>query len=216
MIGAGFTGLSAALHTAAAGCSVTVLEAREVGWGGSGRAFGQVVPYLKRGEDAVLAAFGPDWGERLIAGAGAGPAFVAGLIARYGIACEQSGNGLLFAAHAEKAEPDLAPPCWTVEDFVSIRWPMPAALPGPPGLFFKAVTRRHSSGAEVWSWALEWNESHRVVGFFGNPDEIDKVVGTLSQVELDTAGDVRGNHMRFRLEVSLLDENDSLFSAPGR
>lgn len=107
VVGAGFTGLSAALYLAKVGCHVTVLEAKEVGWGGSGRAFGQVVPYLKHGEDAVLAAFGPDWGERLIAGAAAGPAFVAGLIARHRIDCEQSSHGLLFAAHAPKAEPSL-------------------------------------------------------------------------------------------------------------
>lgn len=37
VIGAGFTGLSAALHLARAGISVTVLDAEHVGWGASGR-----------------------------------------------------------------------------------------------------------------------------------------------------------------------------------
>jgi glycine/D-amino acid oxidase-like deaminating enzyme len=37
VIGGGFTGLSAALHLAQAGVSVTVLESRYVGWGASGR-----------------------------------------------------------------------------------------------------------------------------------------------------------------------------------
>lgn len=37
IIGAGFTGLSAALHLARAGVSVTVFEAERVGWGASGR-----------------------------------------------------------------------------------------------------------------------------------------------------------------------------------
>jgi glycine/D-amino acid oxidase-like deaminating enzyme len=107
VVGAGFTGLSAALHLAQAGAAVVVLEGREVGWGGSGRAFGQVVPYLKHGEAEILAAFGPDWGERLIAGAGAGPDLVFRLIAEHGIACEQARSGLIFAAHAGKAEPEL-------------------------------------------------------------------------------------------------------------
>lgn len=37
IIGAGFTGLSAALHLSRAGISVTVLDAERVGWGASGR-----------------------------------------------------------------------------------------------------------------------------------------------------------------------------------
>jgi glycine/D-amino acid oxidase-like deaminating enzyme len=37
IIGAGFTGLSAALHLAQSGVSVRVLDARHVGWGASGR-----------------------------------------------------------------------------------------------------------------------------------------------------------------------------------
>ncbi|MEM7438008.1 MAG: FAD-binding oxidoreductase [Pseudomonadota bacterium] len=42
VIGAGFTGLSAALHLAQAGYDVAVIEAHRVGWGASGRNGGQV------------------------------------------------------------------------------------------------------------------------------------------------------------------------------
>jgi len=42
VVGAGFTGLSAALHLAQAGLSVVVLDAQRVGWGASGRNGGQV------------------------------------------------------------------------------------------------------------------------------------------------------------------------------
>ena len=58
VIGAGFTGLSTALHLAEAGIDVAVLEAKEIGWGASGRAFGQVVPYLKPGHAAILRHIG--------------------------------------------------------------------------------------------------------------------------------------------------------------
>ncbi len=47
VIGAGFAGLSTALHLAEAGISVVVLEAHEPGWGASGRNGGQVIPGIK-------------------------------------------------------------------------------------------------------------------------------------------------------------------------
>jgi len=43
IIGAGYTGLSAAHHLARAGVACIVLEANDVGWGGSGRNGGMAV-----------------------------------------------------------------------------------------------------------------------------------------------------------------------------
>jgi gamma-glutamylputrescine oxidase len=43
IVGAGYTGLSAALHLAERGYDVVVLEAERVGWGASGRNGGQIV-----------------------------------------------------------------------------------------------------------------------------------------------------------------------------
>jgi ribulose 1,5-bisphosphate synthetase/thiazole synthase len=37
IVGGGFTGCSAALHLAQKGVDAVVLEAKEIGWGGSGR-----------------------------------------------------------------------------------------------------------------------------------------------------------------------------------
>lgn len=48
VIGAGFTGLSTALHLRRAGVDVAVVEAVEPGWGASGRNNGQVIPTLSR------------------------------------------------------------------------------------------------------------------------------------------------------------------------
>ena len=42
VVGAGYTGLSAALHLAERGYSVVVLEAERIGWGASGRNGGQL------------------------------------------------------------------------------------------------------------------------------------------------------------------------------
>jgi glycine/D-amino acid oxidase-like deaminating enzyme len=108
IVGAGFTGLSAALHLAERGIASLVLEAKEIGWGASGRNFGQVVPYFKHDQDHVLRHFGAETGERLIAAASGAPDLVFGLIARHGIACTPVRNGLVFAAHSRAARESLA------------------------------------------------------------------------------------------------------------
>lgn len=102
VIGAGLTGLSAALHAAKLGASVAVVEANDIGTGASGRSFGQVVPYLKHEPAHALKSFGKDLGGRLVATAAGGPAFVFGLIEDYQIPCEAVWTGLIFAAHSQQ------------------------------------------------------------------------------------------------------------------
>lgn len=59
VIGAGLTGLSAALHAARAGLSVTVLEAQRVGWGASGRNGGQLGSGFNWSQRKLEAKLGP-------------------------------------------------------------------------------------------------------------------------------------------------------------
>ncbi|MCV9997022.1 FAD-binding oxidoreductase [Pararhizobium sp. YC-54] len=98
IIGAGFAGLSAALHLAEMGVDVCVLEANEPGWGASGRNGGQVNPGLKFNPDELLARFGGDLGQRMITMAWGAPDFTFGLISRLGIDCDARQNGTLRAA----------------------------------------------------------------------------------------------------------------------
>jgi glycine/D-amino acid oxidase-like deaminating enzyme len=98
IVGGGFTGLSSALHLAAKGARVVVLEAEEPGWGASGRNGGQVNPGLKHAPDDVERDFGTDLGRRMNALAGSAPAFVFGLIEQHRIECEARQNGTLRAA----------------------------------------------------------------------------------------------------------------------
>jgi glycine/D-amino acid oxidase-like deaminating enzyme len=108
IIGAGDTGLSTALHLAERGIACVVLEARDVGSGGSGRAFGQVVPYSKHSESHLLAHFGEAVGHRIMDATAAGPDYVYDLVRRYGIECDASQKGLLFAANSAAGERALA------------------------------------------------------------------------------------------------------------
>jgi glycine/D-amino acid oxidase-like deaminating enzyme len=78
---------------------VIVLEANEIGWGASGRNFGQVVPYLRHPSARALAVLGPDYGQRMIDAAGGGPDLVFGLIEKHGMSAGAVRTGLIFAAH---------------------------------------------------------------------------------------------------------------------
>ena len=99
IIGAGFTGLSTALHLAKAGKAVTVLEAEDVGYGASGRNNGQVIPVLTRADpDALCARFG-DAGERFVKLIGGSAAYLFDLVREHGLNCEAEQNGWIQPAH---------------------------------------------------------------------------------------------------------------------
>jgi glycine/D-amino acid oxidase-like deaminating enzyme len=98
IVGAGFTGLSAALHLARAGKSVVVLEAMEVGFGGSGRNVGLVNAGMWVMPDQLGKQLGPVHGPRLLQFLGNAPSVVFDIIERHGIACEAVRNGTLHCA----------------------------------------------------------------------------------------------------------------------
>ena len=105
VVGAGYTGLSAALHLAERGAEVVVLDAAEPGWGASGRNGGQVIPGLKHDPDELERRFGEETGRRMWQTAGAAADFVFELIARHKIACHAERCGWIAAApHAAALE----------------------------------------------------------------------------------------------------------------
>jgi hypothetical protein len=93
VIGAGYTGLSAALHLAelrhAAGSDIPILllDADYIGSGPSGKSGGHVCGLHAR-DDAVLRHCGRELGERLIAGVAEGIGLVRSLIGQHGIPCD--------------------------------------------------------------------------------------------------------------------------------
>jgi len=101
IVGAGFSGLAAALQLAESGASVVVLESGEPGWGASGRNGGQVIPGLKYDPDELVAMFGQEAGEHLVRVAGGAPDNVFTLIARHGIDCDARQCGWIQPAFAD-------------------------------------------------------------------------------------------------------------------
>jgi len=102
ILGAGFTGLSAALHAVELGCSVAVLEAETIGFGASGRNGGQVNPGVKLDEAALVERFG-ECGRALHRLGQEAPEFLTELVRRKGLRCQFSRPGLFRLAHNERA-----------------------------------------------------------------------------------------------------------------
>ena len=104
IVGAGFLGLSTALHLAEAGARVTVLEASRPGHGASGRNSGFVVPSFVAhlGPNRVCNLLGADSGARLCRLVGDSGNLVFELIRRHGIQCDAQQTGWLQPAHSER------------------------------------------------------------------------------------------------------------------
>jgi glycine/D-amino acid oxidase-like deaminating enzyme len=101
VIGAGYTGLSTALHAASAGRDVVVLEAAQLGEGGSGLNGGQVIAGLKHDPDVLESLYGEEAGAQLAACSGSAPDLVFDLIGRYAIECDAVRSGWLQLAVSE-------------------------------------------------------------------------------------------------------------------
>jgi len=107
IVGGGFTGCSAALRAAELGLDVRLVEAREIGHGGSGRNVGLVNAGLWMPPDDIQQALGAGAGERLNEALAGAPELVFSLIERYRIACHAVRNATLHCAHSPKGLAEL-------------------------------------------------------------------------------------------------------------
>lgn len=87
VVGAGFTGISTALHLAERGYEVCVVEANRVGWGASGRNGGQMIGGIS-GEARIARHYGRDVEELFGELRWAGHKIIRERIDTYGIDCE--------------------------------------------------------------------------------------------------------------------------------
>lgn len=103
IVGAGYTGLSTALHLAQRGIDAIVLEADEIGAGGSGRNGGHLTPTFHFRPEFSLAnlkkRLGTEKAERLIALQTGAADTIFDLVDKYEIDCELVRAGCIYAAH---------------------------------------------------------------------------------------------------------------------
>jgi glycine/D-amino acid oxidase-like deaminating enzyme len=100
VIGAGFTGLSTALHLRESGVDVAVVEAAEPGWGASGRNNGQVIPTLSRPDPEDIIAKHGAVGERFVAMLRDSASTLFDVVQKYKIEAEQEQSGWVQPVHS--------------------------------------------------------------------------------------------------------------------
>ncbi|MDR9394221.1 MAG: FAD-binding oxidoreductase [Roseovarius sp.] len=101
VVGAGYTGLSAALHLARAGLDVVLLEAQRVGFGASGRNGGQLGSGQRQDQFTLEKLVGRDDAAKLWDMAEQAKALVRSLVAEHGIDCHLK-PGIAHACFSER------------------------------------------------------------------------------------------------------------------
>jgi glycine/D-amino acid oxidase-like deaminating enzyme len=98
VIGAGFTGLSAALALAKRGAQVVVLESETIGWGASSRNGGMVLTGLKLGVNKLISTYGRELARRMYAASLETIGCVESIVKEEQIACDFARTGHLEVA----------------------------------------------------------------------------------------------------------------------
>ena len=102
IIGAGYTGLSSALHLLESGMKVVILEAARIGWGASGRNGGQIVNSFSRDIDSIEKVVGKEQGKLFGQMAFEGGQIIRERIAKYNIDCDLKDGGVFAAMNAKQ------------------------------------------------------------------------------------------------------------------
>lgn len=107
VLGAGYSGMSTAIHLAELGYKVVVVEGAGVGWGASGRNGGQVVNGLNASLDTIRRRYGEAAGAFVGSLVQEGGKIIRRIVSQYGIECDlKPGNiyAAYTAAHMKELE----------------------------------------------------------------------------------------------------------------
>lgn len=146
VIGAGFTGLSTAIHLREAGIDAIVLEAAEPGWGASGRNNGQVIPTLAGHDPSAMVKRHGEAGERFNAVLRDSAQYLFDLVRKYDIPAEAEQPGWIQPVHS--------PGRFKLAEKRVQEW---SAIGAPVELLDRAATAE-MLGSEAWFGGF-WNRT---------------------------------------------------------
>lgn len=115
VVGGGYTGLSTALHLAEAGVDVVLLEAKSIGYGGSGRNAGLINANVWQNPKQINRIHGPEAGERFSRALLDSPRVVFELVRRHGLNCDANQVGTVNIAHSLSGLKGLAERCRQIQ-----------------------------------------------------------------------------------------------------
>ncbi|MEM6858708.1 MAG: hypothetical protein AAF559_12640 [Pseudomonadota bacterium] len=79
--------------------------------------------------------------------------------------------------------------------------------------YFKLTLKKHPL-EQIWSFAIEWNDSFRIVGFFGDESCLSALRERIPVLAMDTIYQRDNERIRQRIEVPISSADDILFDPP--
>jgi glycine/D-amino acid oxidase-like deaminating enzyme len=159
VVGAGFTGLSSALHLAEGGASVVLLEAGSIGHGGSGRNAGLVNAGIWKSPEHVTRVLGAQAAVRFNEALRDTPPQVFELIERLQMQCEARRCGTIHIAHSESGMSYLRDRCRQLQAIGAgvelLDGEAARSLSGSPGYRFGAILHPDAGTIQPLSYARE-------------------------------------------------------------